>query len=110
VAFREVFNAEPDVEIVDSDPAVPDMLDDPYWGDPEALFQLGNAGDEILLIRWDGLVDVVTYGAGYHSEVVGCPLLVAPARVLERVPYWRDSDVCPTDFRAWAFPSPGQLP
>ncbi len=110
VAFREAFNAEPDLEIVDSDPAVPDMLDDPYWGNPEALFQLGNAGDEVLLIRWDGLVDVVTYGTGYHSGVVGCPLLAAPARVLERVPYWRDSDVCPVDFRAWALPSPGRLP
>ena len=110
VAFREAFHAEPDVEILNSDPAVPDMLDDPYWGDPAALFQLGNAGDEIVLIRWDGLVDVVTYGAGYHSAVVGCPLLVAPARVLERVPYWADSDVCPVDFRAWALPSPGELP
>ena len=110
VAFREAFHAEPDVEIVNSDPAVPDMLDDPNWGDPAALFQLGNAGDEVVLIRWDGLVDVVTYGAGFDSAVVGCPLLVAPARVLERVPYWADSDVCPVDFRAWALPSPGELP
>ena len=110
VAFREAFNTEPDLEIINSDPAVPDMLNDPFWGDPEALFQLGNGGDEVVLIRWDGLVDVVTYGAGFHSAVVGCPLLVPPARVLERVPYWADSDVCPVDFRAWPLPSPGKLP
>jgi hypothetical protein len=109
-AFREAFDAEPQFEIVDSDPAVPDLIDDPVWGDPEALFQLGNAGDEVLLIRWDGLVDVVTYGSGFHGGVVGCGLLVAPARTLERRPYWRDTDSCPADFRAWPFPSPGRLP
>jgi phosphatidylserine/phosphatidylglycerophosphate/cardiolipin synthase-like enzyme len=109
-AFRDEFGVAPQFEIIDSDPAVPDLLDDPAWGDPAALFQLGNGGDEVLLIRWDGLVDVVTYGAGYHAGVVGCGLLVAPARTLERRPYWRDSDSCPADFRAWAFPSPGSLP
>ena len=107
-AFQEEFGVAPQFEIVDSDPAVPDLIDDPAWGDPAALFQLGNAGDEVVLIRWDGLVDVVTYGAGYHGGVVGCGLLVAPARTLERRPYWRDSDSCPADFRAWAFPSPGE--
>ena len=107
-AFREEFGVAPQFEIVDSDPAVPDLIDDPAWGDPAALFQLGNAGDEVMLIRWDGLVDVVTYGSGYHGGVAGCGLLVAPQRTLERRPYWRDSDSCPADFRAWAFPSPGR--
>ena len=108
-AFRAEFGGAPQFEILDSDPAVPDLLDDPAWGDPAALFQLGNTGDEVLLIRWDGLVDVVTYGAGYHSGVVGCGLVVAPARTLERRPYWRDTDSCPADFRAWPFPSPGAV-
>jgi hypothetical protein len=106
-AFQAEFGVVPQFEIVDSDPGVPDLIDDPAWGDPAALFQLGNSGDEVVLIRWDGLVDVVTYGAGYHAGVVGCGLLVAPARTLERRPYWRDRDSCPADFRAWAFPSPG---
>lgn len=110
VAFRAAFGAEPDLEIVDSDPAVPDMIDDPYWGDPEALFQLGNGGDEVLLWRWDGAVDVVTYGDGFYSGVAGCGLLAPPARTLERYPYWSDTDVCPVDFRGWAFAGPGRLP
>lgn len=109
-AFRAEFGLAPQFEIVDSDPSVPDMLDDPAWGDPEALFRLGNSGDEVLLIRWDGLVDVVTYGDGYHPAVAGCALLAPPARTLERYPYWRDTDSCPADFRAWAFASPGRLP
>jgi hypothetical protein len=110
-AFRQEFGLDPQFEIVDSDPAIPNLLDDPAWGDPEALFQLGNSGDEILLRRPDGLpVDVVTYGDGAYPGVAGCPLLVAPNRNLERNPYWNDSDVCPNDFRAWPFPSPGRLP
>ena len=108
-AFRAEFGVAPQFEIVDSDPAVPDLIDDPAWGDPEALFRLGNTGDEVLLIRWDGLVDAVTYGDGYHPAVAGCALLAPPARTMERVPYWHDSDNCPADFRAWAFPSPGRL-
>ncbi len=110
-AFREEFKLNPQFEIVDSDPTIPNMLDDPNWGDPEALFQLGNNGDEVLLRGPDGLmIDVVTYGNGAYPGVVGCPLLVDTARTLERFPYWIDTDVCPNDFRAWPFPSPGRLP
>ncbi|MBP9501256.1 MAG: hypothetical protein KBF17_03745 [Candidatus Promineofilum sp.] len=108
-AFHAEFGASPDLEIVISDPAVPDMIDDPAWGDPEALFRLANSGDEVLLWRI-GLLDVVTYGDGYHSAVVGCPLLAPPARSLQRDPYWDDTDNCPRDFRGWPFPSPGRVP
>jgi hypothetical protein len=109
-AFRDEFGLNPQFEVVDSDPAIPNMLDDPAWGDPEALFQLGNSGDEILLRQGKWMVDVVTYGDGGYPGIVGCALLVAPARTLERYPYWTDSDVCPVDFRPWPFPSPGRLP
>ncbi len=109
VAFRAEFGSEPDLEIVNSDPDVPDMIDDPAWGDPKAIFQLGNSGDEVLLWRI-GLIDVVTYGDGYHSAVAGCPLLAPPARSLQRYPHWNDTDNCPNDFRAWPFPSPGRVP
>lgn len=110
VAFRAAFGRAPDYEIVDSDPLVPDLIDDPAWGDPEALFQLGNSGDEIILRAPDGREDVVTYGDGGYPGIGGCPLLVPPNRVLERYPYWLDSNNCLTDFRGWPFPSPGELP
>ncbi len=110
VAFRAEFGVEPNLEILDSDPAVPDLIDLPAWGDPEAVFQLGNLGDEVLLMNQTGVVDVVTYGDGAHPAAVACPLLAPPAHTLERYPYWRDSRVCPSDFRAWPFPSPGRLP
>jgi hypothetical protein len=41
-AFQAEFDVVPQFEIVDSDPGVPDLIDDPAWGDPAALFQMGN--------------------------------------------------------------------
>lgn len=110
VAFRAQFGANPDLEVAGSDPLVPDMVDDPAWGDPKALFQLGNSGDEVILWRGSAVIDVVTYGDGGYPGVGGCPLLVSPARTLERYPYWDDTNDCARDFRAWPFPSPGRLP
>ncbi len=110
VAFRTAFGVEPDVEIVNSDPLVPDMIDDPAWGDPKAIFQLGNSGDEVILWQGSEIIEVVTYGDGGYPGNVRCELLVAPARTLERFPYWDDTDDCPHDFRAWPYPSPGRLP
>ena len=109
-AFAATFGHNPDLEIIDSDPAVPDLIDDPAWGDPETFLRLGNEGDEILL--WDEggqLVDVVVYGGGHYQGLVACPLLAA-GHSLERFPYWRDQDNCPLDFRDWPLPNPGSLP
>jgi phosphatidylserine/phosphatidylglycerophosphate/cardiolipin synthase-like enzyme len=110
MAFRAEFGVNPDLEIVDTDSDVPNMIDDPTWGDPKALLQLGNSGDEVMLWQGSELVDVVTYGSGSHPSVVSCPLLVPPDRSLFRSPYWVDTDDCPVDFRSSPFPSPGRLP
>lgn len=110
VAFRAQFGANPDLEMVNSDPLVPDMIDDLAWGDPQALFQLGNSGDEVVIWQGDAIIEVVTYGDGGYPGVTACPLLVAPNRTLQRIPYWTDTDDCARDFRAWPFPSPGILP
>lgn len=110
VAFRTQFGANPDLEVVNSDALVPDMIDDPAWGDPQALFQLGNSGDEVVVWQGREIIEVVTYGDGGYPGVVACPLLVSPNRTLQRVPYWDDTDDCARDFRAWPFPDPGVLP
>ena len=109
--FAASFGFAPDFEILESDPLVPNLVDDPAWGDPAAHFQLGNQGDEVLLRDAAGrVVDAVAYGNGHVPGVVTCPLVPASDHVLERHPYWRDGDDCPADFRAWPFPSPGWLP
>ncbi len=110
-SFESDFGFLPDFEIVDSLAHIPEMLDDPLWGDPAALLQMGNEGDEILLRSPGGLViDVISYGAGFYPGVGACTLVEAPGYALERLPYWHDSDDCNDDFRSWPFPSPGQLP
>jgi phosphatidylserine/phosphatidylglycerophosphate/cardiolipin synthase-like enzyme len=109
--FQALFGFRPDFELVSSDPLVPDLEDVVEWGDPAALLQLGNEGDELLLRRPDGqVVDVVTYGSGVYGAIEPCDLLLTAGHSLERFPYWLDTDNCEADFRPWPFPSPGQLP
>lgn len=109
--FYRNFGFNPDFEILETDTAVPSLIDDPNWGDPATFLQLGNQGDEVILRNPAGVViDVVTYGTGHYPGVVSCPLVPAPNYSLERYPYWRDTDDCSFDFRIWAFPNPGFLP
>lgn len=109
--FRNVFGFNPDFEILETDTAVPNLIDDLTWGDPATFLQLGNQGDEVLLRNPnDEVVDVITYGSGSYPGVIGCPLVPTANNSLERFPFWRDTDDCTLDFRIWPFPNPGQLP
>jgi cardiolipin synthase A/B len=111
VHFFALFNSYPDFEILDSTPLVPELIDDPTWGDPATFLQLGNAGDEVILRDpQDRLVDVLVYGAGSYPGVTACPLVTLLNASLERYPYWRHTGSCATDFREWPFPNPGRLP
>lgn len=110
-AFKAKHGFAPDFEILSTDALVPDLIDDPSWGNPAAFLQLGNSGDEVILRDTaDGVVDVVTYGQGSYPGVIGCSLAPGAGYSLERNPFWRDTDDCTADFRAWPFPSPGQVP
>ncbi|MCI0393958.1 MAG: lamin tail domain-containing protein [Chloroflexi bacterium] len=110
-AFYAEYGFNPDFEVVNTDPAVPDLVDDPAWGDPAAILQLGNSGDEVILRDpLNQIVDAIAYGTGSLPGVVACPLTSTPNYSLERFPYWRDSNNCTADFREWPFPNPGDLP
>lgn len=110
-AFVAEFGVIPDFEILDSDPTIPDMVDDLDWGDPATYLQLGNSGDEVILRLSDNMViDAVTYGTGVYPGVSTCDLVVASNRSLERFPYWRDTNDCSADFRLDSAPSPNSLP
>ena len=110
-AFSTAYNTKPDFEIVSTDTAVPDLIDDPTWGDPAALLQLGNLGDEVILRDPNGaVVDVVTYGTGSYPGVIACVFPNTSNHSLERFPPDRDTDDCTVDFRDWPFPNPGALP
>jgi hypothetical protein len=110
-AFAAEYGRQPDFEILDTDAQVPNMIDDPGWGDTAALLKLGNSGDEVILRDTaDGVVDAIAYGSGSFPGVVPCPLVTVANSSLERLPYWRDTDDCAVDFREWPFPNPGELP
>lgn len=113
-AFFTEHGVNPDFEILSTNTAVPSLIDDPAWGDPAALFQLGNSGDEVILRNPSGqMVDAIAYGTGSYPGVVPCPFPTADTPLnasLERFPYNRDTDDCSTDFREWPFPNPGSLP
>ncbi|MBE2220547.1 MAG: lamin tail domain-containing protein [Anaerolineae bacterium] len=109
-AFFDEFNTYPDFEILETVTAVPNLIDDPTWGNPAATFQLGNTGDEVLLRnKSDKLIDSVVYGTGSYPGVTSCPLVIVLGAVLERIPYWQDTDNCSADFREWPYPNPGTV-
>ncbi len=110
-AFYAEYGIMPDFEIVDTETAVADLIDDSTWGDTDAILQLGNQGDEVILRGvGDNIVDVVVYGSGIFPNNIGCSELIPTGHSLERLPYWFDSDNCLVNFRDWPFPSPGRLP
>ena len=110
-AFQAEYGFMPDFEIVDTEALVPNLMDDLNWGDPNALLQLGNGGDEVILRdENDTAVDVITYGTGNFPGVTACELVSASNISLERFPYWRDTNECSVDFRHWPFPNPGTVP
>lgn len=109
--FFETYHQWPDFEILETTADIPNLIDDPSWGDTAALLRLGNQGDEIILRNaLDEVVDVVTYGTGSFPGQISCPLLSSTNHSLERLPFWQDTDNCLVDFRDWPFPSPGKIP
>jgi uncharacterized repeat protein (TIGR01451 family) len=109
--FYGQFGFRPDFEIFDSDPLVPDLQDDLGWGDPAAILQLANGGDEVIVRDPSGsIVEALAYGSGSLPGNAACPLNTLAGSVLERYPPWRDTDNCPADFREWPYPNPGQVP
>lgn len=110
-SFNTLFGFNPDFEIVETDPTVPNLIDDPAWGDPDALLQLANGGDEVLLRNdLNLIIDAIAYGTGNVPGTISCPLVTATNYSLERLPYNQDTDNCSNDFREWPFPNPGNLP
>jgi uncharacterized repeat protein (TIGR01451 family) len=93
-------------EMWGTNPSVPNLDKDPYWGKPDWHFGLSGAGDEILLL--DPLnrpVDVVVYGAGSYPGVTPHPLLVDWRDTLERIPADVDTDDCSHDFEPGGSPN-----
>lgn len=110
-SFFDEYAEYPDFEIMDTVTAVPSLLDDLAWGDPGVFLRLGNTGDEVILRDAVGqMVDVIVYGDGMYGTRQPCSLAIFWGASLERDPYWRDTAVCPADFKEQPFPTPNKLP
>ncbi|MBK8434804.1 MAG: lamin tail domain-containing protein [Chloroflexi bacterium] len=110
-AFRASYGFDPDFEVLETDAAVPNLIDDLGWGDPATFLQFGNSGDIIYLRdAQDNAVDVIAYGNRVYPASGVCPLVSASGHSLRRRPFWRDVNDCGRDFEDWPSPDPGLLP
>ncbi len=106
VVFSSTFGINPDYEIYDTDPSIPQMLRDTAWG--SGAINLGNSGDEVILLDRDGsILDALSWGDSTFA--FDPPVsLVATGHSLERYPPVSDTDQS-SDWRDQPAPSPKQV-
>jgi hypothetical protein len=106
LAFYIKYGFNPDYEISNTSPDVPDMQPYTIWG--TSSLDLSNSGDELLLLDGrDELIDSVSYG---DSIVYLNPSIPAAPEgsSLERYPADQDHNVA-TDWRVQPAPNPGSI-
>lgn len=109
-AFEAQFLVKADFEILDSDPAIPELIDEPAWGDPSTFLRLGNTGDVVYLRDQADLpVDVLVYGEFEAEGHPTCAAVTLAGASLRRIDIQVDTNSC-SDFEEWGSPTPGQVP
>lgn len=104
--FRAQYGRSPDFEMMDSDPAVPDLLPDPHWAGGRVA--LANSGDELLLLdAANRLIDALSYGDKNTFLQPALPTAVR-GQSLARVPADCDTDRA-ADWQIQRSPAPGAL-
>jgi predicted extracellular nuclease len=106
VGFRFLYGQNPDFELIDSDPTVPDMRNYPLWAGGDVA--LANGGDEILLLdEKNQIIDSMNYGekTTYFSPAVTA---VFEGQSIERNPANCDSNTA-TDWQPQGLPNPGAV-
>ncbi len=106
VGFRTLFGSEPDYELQESDPAVPNMRRFVLWSSGD--FALANDGDELLLM--DGrnqLIDSINYGdkTTYFTPAIQLPF---EGQSIVRLPANCDTDSA-ADWQTLNTPTPGTV-
>lgn len=104
-AFMTTYGVNPDYEMLESDPAVPNLARYSAWG--AGSVGLSNTGDEVLLLDPnDALVDVVAYGNSSYPGFQPTVPDVAEAHSIERRPVNADTGTA-ADWFDQASPTPG---
>ncbi|MCP4428882.1 MAG: hypothetical protein GY803_30735 [Chloroflexi bacterium] len=103
--FRALYGRSPDYEIIDTDPAVPDMRGFPLWAGGDLA--LNNNGDEILLLDGMAIIDQLSYGDS--REAFNPPIAsAADGQSVARIPANCDTDSA-ADWQPQTMPTPGQI-
>lgn len=104
VGFRALFGSNPDFELADSDPAVPDMRSYLLWASGDIA--LANDGDQVVLLNERNvIIDSVNYG---DQTTFFTPAVTAvfEGQSIERNPANCDTDTA-TDWQPQETPTPG---
>ncbi|MFQ5578712.1 MAG: lamin tail domain-containing protein, partial [Anaerolineae bacterium] len=103
--FRELYARNPDYEINDTDPNVPDMRGFPLWAGGDLA--LANDGDEVLLLQGMAVLDAINYGDShaYFSPAIGD---IVTGQSIERFPANCDTDTA-ADWQPQTTPAPGSI-
>ncbi|MBK8987313.1 MAG: lamin tail domain-containing protein [Chloroflexi bacterium] len=105
VGFRALFGHNPDFEIQDTDPTVPNMRTFLVWA--SGGLALANDGDEVLLVQKTAVRDSLNYGSSttfFRPAIAG----VFTGHSIERVPADCDTNSA-ADWLPRETPTPGQL-
>jgi hypothetical protein len=104
--FYALYGFNPDYEVTDTDPSVPDMSKYSAWA--TGKIAMSNSGDEVLILDGgDAIVDAMSYGSKTTFLDPSCPD-VATGHSLERSPANVDTDTA-EDWIDQEFPNPGSV-
>ncbi len=104
--FSQTYGFQPDYELLDSDPSVPDMFKYKDWAG--GSINLNNSGDELLLLnQTDELIDAVSWGSSLFAFSPSTPVS-KDGQSLERIPGNSDRNSA-ADWVAQPIPQPGKV-
>ena len=105
-AFYANYGFNPDYEMVDTHPSIPDMVK--YTEYASGNVDLGNDGDQLLILdQRDYLLDTLSWGNSVWAFDPPAPD-VSEGHSLERVPPYQDTDTA-DDWIEQVVPNPGQV-
>jgi hypothetical protein len=104
--FASTYGFNPDYEIIDSDPSIPDLIKTGDWG--TGSINLRNSGDEVILMgSQENRIDAVSWGSStfaFNPSVSA----VEPGRSIARRPADHDTDTA-GDWWEQLDPQPGSV-
>jgi len=104
--FFNTYGFEPDFELTDSSPNIPNMVKYTAWSGGN--MSLGNSGDEVLLLSpGDVVMDAVSWGSSSWAFSPPVPGVTAGSSI-ERYPPGLDTNSA-ADWREQPQPGPGQI-